>query len=635
MHHRPVLSLACALVALAAAAYGEDRSVDPAVTYLSADPVIDGTLDAELRALPVRRFPVVAKSSERNPDYAPTYRLGYGAHFFYVFLEVDAAALAYRDRAYQNGDGFTLVLARAQPGGASSREFYVLACSAVDRRSMEWSRKVFWYYNVDHLFLPVSDDTKVAFNDGDRTISFELLLPWQDVHPYHPWLGGDIGFNLGVARAVGEQELNTYRVVDAGIGSENSPREYALLRFEPPRHRGDARTFVRLERSTVSALDTLRARAVTVASAACSENLRVQVISGEGTAVGRSNVRYDCAEGLTFHAFMVDARGQPAGGYTVAWRSLANDSRGEAGVSILPPFDAATLARRLDAARPSLSPGSHTTLAFTIAEIEDELAALHAYETAAATRSKLSNLIAHIEAAERGDDTFARGRGFVRMAYRSALDGTYQPYMVWLPADFDPGRTYPLLVYLHGSASTERDLAGIRTIPEGFIALAPRGRGPSNWYSWDDAQTDIAEAIRSVKENFPIDDGNVFLAGFSMGGYGVYRTFYESPATYRALAIFSGTPRITFAVPDGVDAIDFNDPGRCAVFQNVPVFVFHGQRDMNVSYAETEAFVATLAAAGAKVEFRSEPDKGHESAGDETVAAFFRWVAACRDAKPR
>jgi predicted esterase len=132
--------------------------------------------------------------------------------------------------------------------------------------------------------------------------------------------------------------------------------------------------------------------------------------------------------------------------------------------------------------------------------------------------------------------------------------------------------------------------------------------------------------VQAVKDNFPIEDGRVFLSGFSMGGYGAYRTYHESPATYRGIAIFSGTPVITFQVPEGRTALDFRDKQLVRSFKGVPVFVFHGKQDMNVPYAETEQFVARLKKAGAKVEFHVEDHKGHESAGDDTVAAFFRWL---------
>jgi predicted esterase len=604
------------------------RVIEPHVSYLSREPVIDGVLDADLGKLPVRRFTMVGRSASDNPDYSPGYRLAYGTRFLYVFVEIDAEELVYRDRAYQNGDGFTLVLARPRPGNEPTPEFYVLACSAVDRPSMEWSRRVFWYYNVDHIFLPTSEDVQMKFTDGKGRIGFELLLPWKDVHPYHPWLCDEIGFNLGLVKAVGEQERNSYRVVDAGIGDENSPRDVALLRFEPPRHRGDAQTFLLLNRNTITAGDTLGARSVTVASESCTERLRITVQAGEKTAVDNATATVACTPGLTFADLTIGVRQQPAGGYVVKWRSLSNESRGESGLSVLPAFDAAAWKKKLDGVKKALSPGSYETLGFMIEEIDGGLRKLYPYETAASQRIGLSRLGDYIQAAEGGDDAFARQRGFVRMAYRSELDGTFQPYVVRIPDDFDPKKKYPLLVYLHGSASTERDIAGVSTIPDGFIALGPRGRGPSNWYSWDDAQADIAEAVRSVKRNFPIDADNVFLSGFSMGGYGVYRTFYEAPGTYRAIAIFSGTPRVTFDVPEGVEVIDFNQERFLDRFKGMPVFVFHGKRDLNVSYEETEQFVARLERSGARVEFHAEEDKGHESPGEKTIEAYFRWVRA-------
>jgi predicted esterase len=601
--------------------------IEPEVNYISLAPEIDGTLDDELEYLPERRFNMVLKSDSGNPDIPLSYRLAYGAHFLYVYIEVKAEEFQYRDRAYQNGDGFTVVLVAPKPENAPSGEFYVLACSAVDRKGMEWTRKIFWYYNVDNIFLPTSDEMEMAFRDGDGSIHFELLLPWKDVHPYHPWLSEGIGFNLGMAKAIGDDDVNLYKVVDAGIGSENSPREYALLRFEKPRHTGAPQTFVLPARNNISVGDTLLARAVTAAQDTFTESLRVLLESGEKATLDYVRADYQCGPGLTYEEITVGSHRQPAGGYTMKWYSTENDSKGETGLSILPPFDAEELEQSLERVRSAISPGSYTTFQFAIEEIEKELDEVYPYETSAAPRIKLSRLLDHIAAAGRGEDNFARLRGFVRMAYLSELDDTFQPYVVWIPEDFDPSGRYPLLVYLHGSASTEYNIMGFRSgIPEGFIALGPKGRGPSNWYSWDYAQTDIAEAIRSVRANFPIDGESIFLAGFSMGGYGVYRTFYESPGTYRAIAVFSGIPRIRFGAPEGEALIDFNEEKYLEPFNGVPVFVFHGKRDLNVPFRETEQFIGKLERAGALVEFHTEEETGHESPNEETIEAFRRWI---------
>jgi predicted esterase len=611
--------------------FAESPSViEPAVTYLSRAPRIDGTLDEELGSLPVRRFSVMHKSTGDNPDTEAVYRLAYGTEFLYVYIEAEAEKLSYRDRAYQNGDGFTVVLTVPKPDNAPSREFYVLACSAVDRRAMEWTRKIFWYYNVDNIFLGVSDDMEMEFKEGDGTIHFELLLPWKDVHPYHPWLSDGIGFNLGMTRAVGEKEKNVYRVVDAGIGSENEPREYALLRFEEPVHEGGPQSFVIPERNNFSAGERVLARAVTVASKPVTERIKVLIKSGEMSLLGYEIANMECDPGLNFKDFPVDIDRLPDGGYLLEWSSRIGGSKGETGLSILPPFSTEELNRRLDRIEGVLSEGSLSTLRFTIEEIAMEMGEIYPYETGTSIRIKLSRLLGSIERAERGEDAVAGLRGFVRMAYLSELDDTYQPYVVWIPENFDASSKYPLLVYLHGSASTERDIVG-RSIPEGFIALGPKGRGPSNWYSWDNAQTDIAEAIRAVQRNFPIDERNIILTGFSMGGYGVYRTFYETPETYRAIAVFSGIPRVRFGAPEGARLIDFNEPGYLEPFADTPAFIFHGKRDLNVPYEETAQFISSLENAGARVEFHTEEDKGHEAPSAETMEAFVEWINSVLD----
>lgn len=600
--------------------------IEPAVGYISKAPMIDGKLDDDLTYLPPRKFSTLWKSDPDNPDIPVSYRLAYGTRFLYVYIEAAADELTYRDRAYQNGDGFTVVLTVPQPDNVPSDEFYVLGCSAVDRRQMEWTRTIFWYYNVDNIFLKTSDEMKMEFRDGDGMIHFELLLPWQDVHPYHPWLSEGIGFNLGMTKAIGDKGRNIYRSVDAGIGTENSPREYALLSFEDPRHLGEPQTFARPVRSNISVGDSLAVDVVTIAEEPFAEKLSISLESGEKTTISRKWEKYDCGAGLTRRKFFTESARQPAGGYAVKWSSDQSECRGETGLTILPPFDFQALEHRLQQVKKVLTAGSFTTFQFEIEELRAELADVYPYETAGEIRFKLSQLLNHLAVAEQGQDLFAQRRGYVRMAYRSEFDQTLQPYVAYLPEDFDPSRKYPLLVFLHGSTSTERNIIGWHGIPDGFIALCPNGRGPSNWFSWDNAQIDVAEAIRAVQSNFPIDQDRILLAGFSMGGYGVYRSFYETPDTYRAIAVFSGGPKVRFGIPDGQAVIDFNEDKYLEPFAGLPVFVFHGERDRNVSFEETEQFIAKLESAGAQVEFHTEADTGHSGPNDETMAAYHQWV---------
>ena len=236
------------------------------VDFLAAAPAIDGLLDPALARLPRRLFSQVDLF---GPDAKPVeahYRLAYGTDFLYVYVEAQGDRLTFNDRAYQNGDGFHMVIARALPGNAPTREFYVAACSAVDRPELEWTRRLFWYYNVDKIFVPMSRGAKLEAAAHAGVISFELLLPWQDLHPYHPWLGEDIGFNLGFVKANGPSALY-YRVLPEDLGSENAPRRYVPLRFAEPALDKGVQTFVRLERNHVGRGQALGARSATLSGA--------------------------------------------------------------------------------------------------------------------------------------------------------------------------------------------------------------------------------------------------------------------------------------------------------------------------------------------------------------------------------
>jgi predicted esterase len=611
--------------------------LEPHITFLSSAPAIDGILDQDLvRLLPQREFAFTHVGDEyyamgdaaESPDAPASYRLGYGTDFFYVYVEAEADKLTFRDRAYQNGDGFSLVLAVPRPGNAPTDEFYVLSCSAVNQRRMEWTRRVFWYYNVDDIFVRTSDETRLEFREGDGEISFELYLPWKDVHPYHPWLSDGIGFNLRFVKAIEDGGRDFYLVAPYSVGAENSNRQYLRLDFETPRLEGDAsQTFALVQPNTVGAGDSLRAMIATVSDRPFTQDMRLDVRSGEGQTVKVHRRQLDHEAGLTVNELTVDTKGIPPGGYRMEWQSQTNGARVEKGLTVLPPVDLFELGRRHTTVRSRLSEGSYSTIEFYLQEIEQQLAALKPYETAAAQRLRMVQITDYMERALRGEDAIAERREFVRRAYRSTLDNTLQPYVVWVPPDFDPEKRYPLLVFLHGSASDETNIVGGgRFIPDGFIALGPKGRGPSNAWSWDHAQEDVAESIDAVIANYPIDTDRIVLSGFSMGGYGVYRTFYETPDKYKAVVVLSGAPNLANQYADDDRFPDFNQDRYLEVFEGIPMFVFHGRRDRNVPFGPTAALVDKLKAVGASVEFHVEDDKGHESPGAETVSALHRWL---------
>jgi predicted esterase len=604
----------------------------PPVRFLAAAPTIDGVLDPGLRDLPRLGFSQVERFDTDAEPVPAHYRMAYGTGFLYIYVEAKGDRLTFNDRAYQNGDGFHLVIARPRPGNAPTREFYVAACSAVDRPELEWSRRLFWYYNVDKIFVPMSRQARAEAAARGGVVSFELLIPWQDLHPYHPWLSEGIGFNIGFVKASGQGGLY-YRVLPDNLGGENMPRRYIVLTFEKPALAKGLQSFVELERGHLRRGESLSARSVTLSGAADTERLGLGVLSGEGARLESTVAEYPVERGLTRHEFEVGLGDLPPGGYRVSWSSSRGYSRGDdssraSGLTILPEAGIEVMRSRLDRVR-GLAAGSVTTLAFMLEETAASLRSMPPYESAANERLALARLEDDLAGAEAGRDVLAARTGYFRRAFRSKIDGTLQPYAVRVPAGYDPGagRRYPLIVYLHGSASDETNLAGVDYLGEGtFIEMAPRGRGPSNAYARDHAQEDIEEAIAATIESYPIDEKRIVLSGFSMGGYGVYRTFYEHPDRYRALAVFSGAPNLANEYFPGGDYPDFLDDRNLARFKGIPVFIFHGLEDRNCPFAVTKELAAKLEKAGAKVDLVTEPGAGHQRPGPGSLKRYHEWL---------
>jgi predicted esterase len=251
---------------------------------------------------------------------------------------------------------------------------------------------------------------------------------------------------------------------------------------------------------------------------------------------------------------------------------------------------------------------------------------VRATDTAASLRLAQDELDETLGAAERGNDVVAVRTGIQRRAYRSQVDGTLQPYSIRVPQGYRPGERRPLFVYLHGSGEDDRGQLARPWFPGDAILVAPRGRGASTWYWRDHAQDDIRETIEDVTANYSVDKARIVLAGFSMGGYGVYLTARELPKRFfSGLAVFSGTPR----AKDGREAgaPDLLLESDLSAFAGLPIFVFHGGRDRNLPLDDTRRLAARLRSAGADLTFVVEEDKGHEGPGTDTQRAFSSWLA--------
>jgi hypothetical protein len=117
------------------------------------------------------------------------------------------------------------------------------------------------------------------------------------------------------------------------------------------------------------------------------------------------------------------------------------------------------------------------------------------------------------------DDTSLHGR------YLSPL----QPYAVYVPTRYRPGRPAPLTFSLHGDGGSyhwlnESSNHAAEQLGEGrdSIVLSPAGRGHSGFYVGHH-EYDVLEAWNDVARNFTLDPRRTVITGYSMGGHGSYR----------------------------------------------------------------------------------------------------------------
>lgn len=166
----------------------------------------------------------------------------------------------------------------------------------------------------------------------------------------------------------------------------------------------------------------------------------------------------------------------------------------------------------------------------------------------------LSQLCDDVQA---GRDPYLNRRGAMRRAYRSAVDGSLQPYSIYVPQSFRRGNGFPLVVALHGLHGSSHRMLPIlfgrydkdedRThadrhfepLPDApAILLAPYGHGDA--YYRGVGELDVLRAIEEVRAAYGIDADRTYMTGLSMGGIGAASIPLHYPSLFAAAAPLCG-----------------------------------------------------------------------------------------------
>jgi len=122
-------------------------------------------------------------------------------------------------------------------------------------------------------------------------------------------------------------------------------------------------------------------------------------------------------------------------------------------------------------------------------------------------------------------DAYHKQHGAVEWAFLSKVDGTGQPFMLFIPEDYDPGKPGPLNLSLRGGGGTHVTAAPpvLTHLEVHAMARCPRGGYQAL------SEFDLLELLDYVGSHWSIDPDRVHVYGISMGGYGTFRMVARFP----------------------------------------------------------------------------------------------------------
>lgn len=587
------------------------------ISFLCEIPHIDGILDKSISQNNLSPFPDIYKSNNEISDIDVNYFLGYNSEFLYIYIEADAEKITYRDRGYQNGDGFHLTIGKANDDGSETDEFYVFGFSP----AKDWSNKMRWYYNIDLSMAILSENVMFETAEKNGKISFELLLPWIVVKPYHPWINDHIAFNLCFVKAVNEADkIYYFLTMDEKMQSEQSKRKYITLDFEQPTSEG--KLFAIPTRLNILNNQNLEIQFVGYLKDMANRNVNVKILNEENQDIFSKNIELKFDKGLSKIKKSLNDFTPDAGNYNMNIL-FDTDTISKYNISVFESFDFNNVRNFLNENKADIKIGTYNTLQFYLIELETKINNLKYYESSKEIPEQMERIKKCISSIEQNNDPFNNLTGTYRRAFLSEIDNTFRPYSIYIPEEYKPEKEYPLIIYLHGSGEDDRALYKTNYLKEGFIVMAPNGRGTSNCFATKEAQTDIKEAVEDVIANFYINTEKIILSGFSMGGYGVYRTYYEQPELFSALAILSGHPDLARKWGNK-NEINFLDDELATVFSDIPMFIYHGKKDLNCPFDLTEELVKKIN--NNNIEFIIDEQEGHGGMNEVSWQKFFNWL---------
>ena len=196
-----------------------------------------------------------------------------------------------------------------------------------------------------------------------------------------------------------------------------------------------------------------------------------------------------------------------------------------------------------------------------------------------------------------------------------------QPYLLYLPKDYDGEKSFPLMLFLHGAGERGNNLEKVKAhgppklIEAGkempFIVVAPQCAAEQWW----DAKT-LQGLLDFVETNYKVDTDRIYVTGLSMGGYGTWDLALRDDRFAAIAPICGGGNSVAARYTKSLKA---------------PAWAFHGAKDKAVPIEESEKMVDVMKSQKIEAKLTVYPDAGHDSwtasyANDQ----LFEWLLSHR-----
>lgn len=201
------------------------------------------------------------------------------------------------------------------------------------------------------------------------------------------------------------------------------------------------------------------------------------------------------------------------------------------------------------------------------------------------------------------------------------------PYQIYLPENYEEGKKYPVMIFLHGAdmrgTDNEKSITSSdftlchKMIEEKRECIIVAPQTPDFWVQYEPDRTGnirrprglmiydealeseylkaVLAMIDEMKETNFVDETKVYVSGYSMGGHGSLYLLAAYPDTFAAGIIFCGTGSIE----------------KAEAIAKTPLYIYHGNQDTLVSYNGTKALADAVVDAGGDVTFYSAEGYGH------------------------